>query len=40
MQIYVNADKSYHWNSAKIKKHSDMITQENQTGKKPEEDLT
>ena len=27
-------------NSAKNKEHNDMITQENQTGKKPGEDLT
>ena len=40
MQIYVNADKSYHWNSAKNKEHNDTITQENQTCKKPGEDLT
>ena len=40
MQIWVNTDKSYHWNSAEIKEHNDMITQENQIGKKPREDLT
>ena len=40
MQIQVNTDKSYHWNSAEIKEHNDMITQENQTGKKPRNDLT
>ena len=36
----VNTNKSYHWNSAKNKEHNDMITHENQTGKKPREDLT
>ena len=40
MQIWVNTDKSYHWNSVEIKEHNDMITQENQIGKKPKEDLT
>ena len=40
MQILVNKDKPYHWNSAENKEHNDMITQENQTGKKPGNDLT
>ena len=40
MQIYINTDKSYHWNSAENKEYDDMITQENQTGKKLGKDLT
>ena len=32
--------KSYHINNAENKEHNDKITQENQTGKKPVEDLT
>ena len=36
----VNTSISYHVNNAKNKEHNDMITQKNQTGKKPREDLT
>ena len=31
---------SYHVNNEENKEYDNMITQENQTGKKPEEDLT
>ena len=36
----LHTSKSYHVNNAKNKEHNDMITQENQTGKTPREDLT
>ena len=36
----VNTNKSYQVNNAENKEHNDMITQENQTDKKPGEDLT
>ena len=32
--------QSYHAKQWKDKQHNDMTTQENQTGKKPKEDLT
>ena len=32
--------KSYYVNNVENKEHNDMIIQKNQTGKKPEEDLT
>ena len=40
IQILVKTKQSYHVKQQKKKEHKDMIAQENQTGKKPEEDLT
>ena len=40
IQIWVKTKQTYHEKQQKYKEHNNMITQENQTSKKPGENLT